>query len=237
MQKSVPTPSIEITTNLTPKRHADAPKLIVHRNHTTPQPCQDPQAGQTEPKPFSSFPFNIYSCIHTLEVLFIFFIIIRCLDNLFLLHQILPIERTRPIQPQPRPHTIQIEAVRLMAWQLHHKTILVIQKRIPANRTDIGLPQLLPRHPLQTIQIALWYASHLLWGRVDVRLDVFDEDVEEGGIFLVRSVLAESVVLVLEEAVGGCDVDGGGRCVGIVVGVGWCRVGFDLREVVEERAH
>jgi hypothetical protein len=68
-------------------------------------------------------------------------------------------------------------------------------------------------------------------------LDVLDEDVEESSILRIGCVLAQRVVLVLQQAVGGGDVDGRGCCVRVVVGARWGGVGLDLGEMVEEAAH
>lgn len=48
-------------------------------------------------------------------------------------------------------------------------------------------------------------------------LDGLNEDVEEFGVLGIGRGLEKRVVLVLQEPVGGCDVDGRGCCVGIVV--------------------
>jgi hypothetical protein len=78
------------------------------------------------------------SSIKTIILLLILTLSLR-LHNLLLLHQILPIQRTRPIQPQPRPHTIQIKPMRRMARQLDHKRIFVVQELLCADGTSVRL--------------------------------------------------------------------------------------------------
>lgn len=153
--------------------------------------------------------------------------------NLLPLPHRLPIQRTRPLQPQPRPHTLEIKPMLRMTRQLHHKRVLIIPKPLPTNRTT-PLPKLLPVDPLQRIQERLTHPLHLRRRAVGALFQLADQGGEQlrwgagGG-------RPDLVVGVGEEGEGRAHVDGGGLCVWVVVGGGG--VEADLGELREEGGH
>lgn len=55
------------------------------------------------------------------------------------LAEIRPVKRTGPAQAQPRPDTLEIEQMRRVAGELHDERVLVFEKGVVADGTDLVL--------------------------------------------------------------------------------------------------
>jgi hypothetical protein len=116
--------------------------------------------------------------------------------------------------------------------QLNNKTVFVFQVRNLADGAVIVFLESLAVYAIERVKKFLWNACQSSWRVVDVVLEVRDEGLEKLAVVFCWGGRLKLVQLFLEQAKESGCVNGGGRCVRVVMrGLG----AWGLGDLIKER--
>ncbi|PNY23325.1 Uncharacterized protein TCAP_06735 [Tolypocladium capitatum] len=157
-------------------------------------------------------------------------------DRLLPAH-VLAAHGTRALAPQPRPDTLEVEAVAALARQLDDETPLVLEVRHLADGAVVVGGERLAADAVERVDKLLARAAQRRGRIVDVGLERGHELVEEVAVVGRGRRRRQRLQLVLQQAEEGGGVDGRGRGVRVVVGGLRARGLAELVEEGEEGGH